>query len=224
MPEPKSLSRRDSVEQDIIKKLLTGELKPGDRFSELSLARAQRVTTGTIREALLRLSGLGIFMKPVRKQWQVTQIDVPMFNELMDLRVLLESFALSRYFQQKNRSREPFSGLLIEMKRLARNKRALRNDFFRLDRELHRAILEAGGNRYLAEHFQFISFPIQIQFLHRSFSPNLLQLGLAQHLALLEAIVEDKEENALVQLEIHLQSARQVLLSFINPDPLEILA
>jgi DNA-binding GntR family transcriptional regulator len=214
LPEARALSRREEVEQGIMGMLVGGRLKPGDRFSELGLAHAHGVTTGTIREALLRLAHLGVFTKSNRKQWQVAKIDEAMLNEMMDLRSVYELFALDRYFQN-DLSAEPFIHLLAEIKKLDRMNPIPRDAFFRLDRDLHRAILEAAQNRYLAGNFQFLWFPLHFQFLHHGFGPRLLRKGLLEHLGLLRAIVAGNRKRSLVLLKNHLETARHTLLGFL---------
>jgi DNA-binding GntR family transcriptional regulator len=214
LPEPRILSRREEVEQAIMTMLVEGRLKPGARFSELGLARTHGVTTGTIREALLRLARLGVFTKSDRKQWQVAKIDEAMLNEMMDLRGVYELFALTRYFQI-DRSPGPFVRLLAEMKKLARMDPIPRDAFFRLDRDLHRTILTAAQNRYLGANFQFLSFPLHFQLLHHGFGPKLLRKGLLEHLALLRAIVAGDRKRSLISLKKHLETARHTLLGFL---------
>ena len=213
LPQPRVLSRREAVEQSLTEMLLEGRLKPGERFAELTLARLLHVTTGTIREALLRLSRLGVFVKSARKQWSVTSIDAAMINELMDVRVLVETFAMRRYFRNPTPERHAvFAQILEATSRLAASPRPDRQAFFRLDRELHGAILASAANRYLAENFQFISFPIQIQLLHHRFDRELQDLGTAQHIDILRAITEGREREAMARVEKHLDLARDTLL------------
>jgi DNA-binding GntR family transcriptional regulator len=214
LPQPRSLSRREEVEQSLIQMLVQGRLKPGERFSELALARQHEVTTGTVREALLRLAGLGVFKKSERKQWEVAKVDAEMINELADIRTLIELYALKRYFRRRPRASERFVRIYEATRKLAASRESDREAFFRLDAELHRAILESGHNRYLADQFRFTSFPIQIQFLHSAFDAELQGIGLAQHLAILDAIVKGDEKEALRQLENHLEEARHTLLKF----------
>jgi GntR family transcriptional regulator, transcriptional activator for L-galactonate catabolism len=214
LPQPRTLSRREEVEQSLMQMLVQGRLKPGERFSELALARQHNVTTGTIREALLRLAGLGVFTKSVRKQWEVSRIDSGIINELIDVRILIETYALRRYFVRGAPLREKFKVICEDTRKLAQSAQPDKQEFFRLDADLHRTILESGHNRYLAEQFRFISFPIQIQFLHQGFDADFQRLGLGQHLAILEAIVAGKETEALKLLEHHLEEARRTLLKF----------
>lgn len=214
LPEPRVLSRREEVERNLMEMLVQGRLKPGERFSELALARQHNVTTGTIREALLRMAPLGVFAKAARKQWEVALIDGQMINELMDIRTLVETFSLRQYFQQPARRRDLFSRVYTETRALAESARPDRTEFFRLDAELHRQILVSSGNRYLAEQFKFVAFPIQIQFVHSDFDADRQRLGLAEHLGILQAIVDDNGGAAVAALENHLRTARETLLRF----------
>jgi GntR family transcriptional regulator, transcriptional activator for L-galactonate catabolism len=218
LPQPRLLSRREEVEHSLMEMLVQGRLKPGERFSELALAHQHRVTTGTVREALLRLAGLGVFKKSERKQWVVAKVDAEMINELADIRTLIELYALKRYFRHRSPSSEKFAEIYDATRKLAQARRPDREAFFRLDAELHRAILESGHNRYLADQFRFASFPIQVQFLHNGFDAELQCIGLSQHLAILEAIVRGDEKDALRQLENHLEEARHTLLKFEAAD------
>jgi DNA-binding GntR family transcriptional regulator len=65
------LSRAETVDNYCIQQLGSGRFRPGDRISELRLAREANVSTGSVRESLLRLSRLGVIQKNVRRQWQV---------------------------------------------------------------------------------------------------------------------------------------------------------
>ena len=214
LPEPKTLSRRDQVEQNLIEMFVNGRFDAGQSFSELSLARQQGVTTGTIREALLNLKRLGLFQKEARKQWRMIEIDHEIVNDLMDLRILLETFALKRYF---SRSRDPsvaleFRRIQGSMLQASRQKPPSVEDFIRLDRELHQTILAGANNRQLLEYSQTISFPIQFQFLRHAFNAELLGQGTAEHLRLLRAINADEADAAIERLEEHLEHARMTLL------------
>jgi GntR family transcriptional regulator, transcriptional activator for L-galactonate catabolism len=219
LPQPLVLSRREGVEQSLISMLVNGRLRPGERFSELALSHEHGVTTGTVREALLNLSRLGVFTKAARKQWTVAQIDGEMIKELMDIRILIESFALSCFFRRSSRPFEVFLGIRLETQKLAQSPNPDRKTFFRLDDELHRAILACANNRYLTNNFQFISFPIQFQFSHYKFSSELQKLGVAQHLALLDAIIRDDEQASLLELRRHLETAQRTLLDLSSSSP-----
>jgi DNA-binding GntR family transcriptional regulator len=213
-PPPSSLSRRDEVERRILAMLTAGELNPGMTFSELALARKFGVTTGTVREALLRLARLGIFTKPARRRWQFARLNEESINHLMDLRMLIEPFALKSYFRRRPREKQPFSNLL---------ERTRQTDNFRnpaprrtwLDWDIHRTILEASGNPFLVEHFQFAIVATQVQWHHygdeRVFS-RMARIGRKRHIDLLKDIIAGNESKALGCLTVHLDEARKQLL------------
>jgi DNA-binding GntR family transcriptional regulator len=213
LPTASMLSRREGVEQSLLDMLTSGRLKPGEFFSELALAKRNGVTTGTVREALLSLSRLGVFTKQARKQWRVVEIDREMINELMDLRVLLELFALKQHLSRRDQAVDTvFLKIHRETKSLIKSVKFERGAFFRLDRQFHETILKGAGNRFLKDYSQHITLPIHLQFLHRGFDEGTLRLGVSQHLVILEAIERGDSKNALGHLERHLSSARQTLL------------
>jgi DNA-binding GntR family transcriptional regulator len=214
VPPVSSLSRRDEVERRILAMLTSGELNPGMTFSELALARKFDVTTGTVREALLRLARLGIFTKPARRRWQFARLNEEAINQLMDLRVLIEPFALKKFFGLPKREKQPFVDLLERTREFDN----FRNPAPRrtwLDWDIHRTILEASGNPYLVEHFQFAIVATQVQWHHygdeRVFS-KMARVGRNRHLDLLRSIISGKESDALACLALHLQEARKQLL------------
>jgi DNA-binding GntR family transcriptional regulator len=213
LPTASMVSRREGVEQSLLDMLTSGRLKPGEFFSELALAKRHGVTTGTVREALLSLSRLGVFTKQARKQWRVVEIDREMINELMDLRVLLELFALKQHLSRRDKTVDTvFLKIHHETKSLIKSVKFERRAFFRLDRQFHETILKGAGNRFLKDYSQHITLPIHLQFLHRGFDEGTLRLGVSQHLVILEAIERGDSKNALGHLEHHLSSARQTLL------------
>jgi DNA-binding GntR family transcriptional regulator len=214
LPEPSALSRREMVERSLIEKLVRQQMRPGDRFSELALAREYKVTTVTIREALLSLAHLGVFSKTARKQWTVIAVDAQMINELMDLRILIETFALGRYFQNPAAMREEFIEIQKKMQECAAaiNKRPFvaPKDFLELDKQFHNLILGAGRNRYLVEEMQFIYFPMHSQFVrHREWEERRFVLALTEHNAILDAIVAGNQAEALNLLQAHLENSRK---------------
>jgi DNA-binding GntR family transcriptional regulator len=210
-----SLSRRDEVERNILEMLISGSLRPGTTFSELALAQKFKVTTGTVREALLKLARLGIFTKPARKRWQFTKLGLAPFRELMDLRLLVEPYALKGYFRRPDRQAGPFVELLKRARELRRCHELSGGNAVRVDWELHCAILQGSGNSYLPEHFQFAIFATLIQWHHYNTVdkfPKVAAYGTDIHIKLLEAIVADKGPAALRFLTQHLQAARNDLL------------
>ncbi len=214
LPCPAVLSRRESVEQALLAMLLNRELRPGQRFSELSLAQKFSVTTGTIREALLHLSHIGVFSKTERQQWTVIDMDEGFVNDFMDMRVLMETFALERYFKGSKEQALKFEEVFRETETLFQQLPIDRSEFFRLDVELHKTILTGGGNRCLMKYFLYASFPIQLQYLNQELDQAFLRNALAEHLAILRPVIAGDAEGAVAALNHHLEVSRKIILGF----------
>jgi DNA-binding GntR family transcriptional regulator len=217
LDEPAAFSRRELVEQSIMEMLVSGRLRPGDRFSELALAREHDVTTVTIREALSRVARLGVFSKIARKQWTVVAMDAPMINELMDLRILIEMFALGQFFQNPALVRDGFLRIREKMQEYATaagaRPLALPEEFLELDKEFHRLILESGRNRYLKDELQFVYFPMESQFMHyREWESKRWMITHSQHMGILGAIAAGDKATAMTQLNSHLEYCRETWL------------
>jgi DNA-binding GntR family transcriptional regulator len=210
LPAPQDVSRREIVERGVVDMLLAGTLRPGAYFSELALARHFKVTTGTVREAMLHLGRLGVFTKAARKRWHFVELNREDLDDLMDLRLMIETYSLRRYFRRRAWNDPLFADLLGKMEGLGRNNPPVQF----IDWELHRAILRAGGNRHLVEHFQFAAFTTQVQWIRnreKSVSARMPEIATNEHIRLLKAILAHDEKASLAWLTRHLETARRNL-------------
>jgi DNA-binding GntR family transcriptional regulator len=57
---PRTRVARHDIREEIERRILSGETKPGQRLSQQSLARELGVAQGTVRESLLELQWLGL--------------------------------------------------------------------------------------------------------------------------------------------------------------------
>ncbi|CAI0716537.1 Uncharacterized HTH-type transcriptional regulator ydfH [Serratia entomophila] len=72
------------------------QLLPGDRFSENEIAMRMQVSRTPVRQALFRLEREGYVEVYFRSGWQVRPFDFAYFEELYDLRIVLEREAVGR--------------------------------------------------------------------------------------------------------------------------------
>jgi DNA-binding GntR family transcriptional regulator len=68
--------------------ILAGDLSPGDTVAEASLARRLGISRGPLREALVKLEGLGLVTKTANQRPRITALSR---DELMDLLVFREA-------------------------------------------------------------------------------------------------------------------------------------
>ncbi|WP_455817547.1 GntR family transcriptional regulator [Pseudomonas cerasi] len=86
----------DRVYHQLKKDIFDFRLMPGDRFSESEVADRMEVSRTPVRQALFRLEREGYVDVWFRSGWQVRQFDFEYFEELYDLRTVLECEAVKR--------------------------------------------------------------------------------------------------------------------------------
>ncbi|MFT6859086.1 MAG: DNA-binding GntR family transcriptional regulator, partial [Thalassolituus oleivorans] len=80
----------EKIYQQLRQELFDFQLLPGDRFSETEVAKRMNASRTPVREALYRLERDGYVQVQFRNGWQVRPFDFQYFEELYDVRILLE--------------------------------------------------------------------------------------------------------------------------------------
>ncbi len=101
---PPSLA--DAIYRQLKEDIFEFRLLPGDRFSEGDVAERMAASRTPVRQALYRLQREGQVQVHFRSGWQVSPLDFERFEELYDLRTVLELEAVRRLclrpeFEQK---------------------------------------------------------------------------------------------------------------------------
>ncbi len=95
VPEARS-SRANDVYDQLKKDIGDFKLVPGDRFSENEISERLGVSRTPIRQALVRLQQEGYVEVMFRSGWRVLPFDFDQFEQLYDLRMVLETTAVHR--------------------------------------------------------------------------------------------------------------------------------
>lgn len=92
----KPASLVDKVYQRLKQDLFDFQLLPGDRFTETEVGQRLSASRTPVREALMRLEREGYLTMKSRAGWMVRPFDFKLFEDLYDLRVVLETAAVRR--------------------------------------------------------------------------------------------------------------------------------
>lgn len=87
------LPLRDVVFNTLRQGILTGELKPGERLTEIHLAKRLGVSRTPIREAIRMLEQDGLVTMMPRKGAEVSRISGKDLQDVLDVRLVLDSLA-----------------------------------------------------------------------------------------------------------------------------------
>lgn len=89
-------SRADDVHTQLKRDIAEFRLVPGDRFTETEISVRLGVSRTPVRQALFRLQQEGFVEVLFRSGWRVLPFDFNQFEELYDLRMVLETTAAHR--------------------------------------------------------------------------------------------------------------------------------
>ena len=87
------LPLRDVVFQTLRRAIITGEIAPGERLMEISLANQLGVSRTPVREAIRKLELEGLVVMIPRKGAQVAKITEDDLRDVIEIRSALEEFA-----------------------------------------------------------------------------------------------------------------------------------
>ncbi len=93
---PERTSRAETVYEQLKRDVAEFRLVPGDRFTEQSVCERLMVSRTPVRQALTRLQQEGYVEVLFRSGWRVLPFDFDKFEQLYDLRMVLESTAAHR--------------------------------------------------------------------------------------------------------------------------------
>ena len=138
------------------------DLMPGDRFSEAEVSHGHPGVSRTpLRQALQQLQREGFVQVFPKSGWRVAPLDFDIFDQLYDLRVLLECHAAQRLCTRSKSGRRcarwPRCGWC------RRAERRMQPDEVRvLDESFHNELVRASGNAEMARVHQEITERIRI--------------------------------------------------------------
>src|ERR1700744_1759278 len=86
-------SMADRVKQNLLRRIMSGELMPGTRLVELHIAKELNTSQGPVREALCELEGLELVVTEPYKGTRVREVTSQDISEAYMVRAILEELA-----------------------------------------------------------------------------------------------------------------------------------
>jgi len=186
---------------------------PGDRFTENDVSERLQVSRTPVRQALLRLQQEGQVEVLFRNGWRVLPFDFERFDQLYDLRVLIETEAVQRLCEGKVRGDpERSAAILDEQARRWLTPKSERNldphEVCVWDEEFHLALVEATGNAEMLRAHQDITDRIRvIRRLDFTQRPR-IDATFDEHSKILHAIQKQRSDQTRMLLKMHIESSQ----------------
>jgi DNA-binding GntR family transcriptional regulator len=203
-------ARRPSLAESVYGRLKDGifefRLLPGDRFSEGQVAAWLDVSRTPVREALLRLEREGWLRVHYRSGWSVRELDFAQFDELYDLRIVLESAsvrALCEQAVQPALDALKAAWLIPAEERLADGAQVCA-----LDEAFHASLVAAAGNREVVRCHREVTERIRILRRLDFTEAGRVAATYQEHAQILRAILRRRADQATMLLRVHVETSK----------------
>lgn len=180
-------------------------LLPGDRFSESDLANQVQVSRTPLRQALQRLQREGFLLVFPKSGWQVAPLDFEVFDQLYDLRVLLETHAVVRLCEAESR---PYLTHLADtwLGQVEPHPVGLCVD--QLDEAFHSVLVQSTGNQEMVRVHSDINERIRIIRRLDFTKPARVEATYDEHARILRAITRRRADEAVRLLRAHIEQSK----------------
>src|SRR5688572_3600902 len=184
-------------------------LLPGDRFTETEVAARVGVSRTPVREALYRLEREGYIDVSPRNGWSVKPFDFTLFENLYDVRIVLELEALRRLCEQEPAPelRELCATWLAAPPQRVRDPSAVCD----MDEDFHRQLLAAAGNFEMARIHRELTERIRIIRRLDFTQPERIDATYDEHSRILRHIVSRELPEVQQFLRGHIEASKAVV-------------
>lgn len=184
-------------------------LLPGERFTETEVAGRVGVSRTPVREALYRLEREGYIQVSSRNGWSVKPFDFESFENLYDVRVILELAAVRKLCEMEAKPG------LDDLKEtwLAPPDRRVREPqkVCELDERFHQKLVAAAGNPELARIHHEITGRIRIIRRLDFTQPERIDSTYEEHAQILRNVMRRRLDQTQLLLRSHIESSKAVV-------------
>lgn len=190
--------------------ILTGELQPGERIVLDDLSDRLNLSVTPIRDALHKLAQDDLIIITPRTSHSVVQISAGDAADILDLRLLLETYALqtagirlATFPTTDFRTRFQEVATIMNLK-----------EFVTADNAFHNEILSLSPNQRLPKLYSYLQNLIQVISIQsiQSQSTGRIYEATQEHLALLNAIEDENVGLAVHALRDHFEQMKSVIV------------
>lgn len=205
-PEEPRTNLTERIYLQLKQDIFSFRLLPGDRFSENEIAERVEASRTPVREALTRLQREGFVDVSFRSGWQVKPFDFNQFEQLYDVRVVLELAAVKKLCEM-----EPAPNL-DDLKRIWLVKPEDRLEdgpsVCALDERFHEQLVEATGNQEMARIHHDITERLRIIRRIDFTQQKRIEATYEEHAKILRTIIERRAEEVKSLLKTHIEASK----------------
>ncbi|MET4622258.1 DNA-binding GntR family transcriptional regulator [Arthrobacter sp. 2762] len=210
-PQPRNTGAH-LVYSELKRRILSLELKPGERIYEPAMATELRVSRTPLREAIRRLISESLLEQQATGGVVVPVLDEQVISELYDVRAALESLmAREACARATPADIEELDGILERNAAMV----GFAEEAMKYGVTLHAAVARIAGNSWARRFHDQISSQVERYRHFTNNSPGRREEALADHRVLVEAIASKKPDKAAKIAFDHVIAARDETLRAI---------
>lgn len=203
------VSRADEVYEQLKRDVAAFNLVPGDRFTENELSERLGVSRTPVRQALFRLQQEGFVEVLFRSGWRVLPFDFDQFEQLYDLRMVMETTAAHRLCEDGQRVDRALLDRLIAIWLVPADERSTDTvQVAQWDEDFHCALVAAAGNKEMARVHRDVTDRIRI--IRRLDFTKQARIAATydEHGKILKAIQRKRGDQAAMLLRAHIETSQ----------------
>ena len=204
------------VRRELERRILAGELSPGDKLNEVDLAGELNVSRGPVREAFRALEQAGLVRTQKNRGVFVRQVSIEEADEIYEVRAGLDEM-IGRLAAERATAEEvaEMREMVKRMQQVARARDV--NAYYPMNVRFHDRLAEISGNRTLAATYRRLVNELH---LHRretlARGANSFPISTREHAAIIDAISRGDAETAGMLLREHAMESRERLHAAID--------
>lgn len=202
-------SRAEMVYEQLKRDVADFMLVPGDRFTENQLSERLGVSRTPVRQALFRLQQEGYVEVLFRNGWRVLPFDFEQFEQLYDLRMVLETTAVQRLCTDETKIDRALLDQIaaIWLVPVAERSTDIRQ-VAQWDEEFHCALVAAAGNAEMTRVHRDVTERIRIIRRLDFTQQARIDATYEEHARILSAIQRKRSDPAMMLLRAHIQTSQ----------------
>jgi DNA-binding GntR family transcriptional regulator len=202
-------SRADEVYDQLRHDVADFKMVPGDRFTESEISERLGVSRTPVRQALFRLQQEGVVEVLFRSGWRVLPFDFEQFEQLYDLRMVLETTAVHRLCGDGEQvDRAVFEALTAIWLVPTAQRSSDTVQVAQWDEAFHCALVAAAGNAEMTRVHRDVTERIRIiRRLDFTRQPR-IDATYDEHAKILKAVQRKRGDQAAMMLRAHIETSQ----------------
>lgn len=202
-------SRADEAYAQLKSDIAEFKLVPGDRFTESDVSVRLGVSRTPVRQALFRLQQEGFVEVLFRSGWRVLPFDFDQFEQLYDLRMVLETTAVQRLCTGSQQVDLALLDALAAIWLVPPSERSTdRVQVAEWDEAFHCALVAAAGNAEMARVHRDVTDRIRIIRRLDFIKQPRIDATYDEHAKILKAVSQKRGDQATLLLRAHIETSQ----------------